>query len=306
LRPTTDTPAAGSAIGAAGRTRDILNRYGIAAKKSLGQNFLVDRNILRRIVQAAELAPDHGVLEIGPGIGALTEELAQSAGKVVAVEIDRRLIPVLNEVLQPYPNAVVVQGDILKLDLTQLWSTWFADCAQVNIAANLPYYITTPIIMRLLENGVRFRHMVVMIQKEVAERIAAPPGGKAYGSLSVAVRYYCEFRTIAAVPPTVFIPPPKVESAVIRLTRREQPAVRVNDERLFFAVVQAAFAQRRKTLANNLMHRYGKERKAAILDALERAGIDPARRGETLAIEEFARLADEIGAALARDAQPGR
>jgi 16S rRNA (adenine1518-N6/adenine1519-N6)-dimethyltransferase len=296
LRPTIETPGAGEAIGSVNRTREIMSRYGITAKKSLGQNFLVDRNILRNIVRAAELSPDHGVLEIGPGIGALTEELAKSAGQVVAVEIDRRLIPVLTAVLRNYPNVSVVHGDILNIDLGRLWQTHFADQTQVSIAANLPYYITTPIMMRLLESGVRFRHMVVMIQKEVAERIAAAPGSKAYGSLSVAVQYYCELKTIAAVPPTVFIPQPNVESAVIRLTRREHPPVHVNDERRFFEVVQAAFAQRRKTLANNLLHRYGKENKELLLQVLERAGIDPSRRGETLAIGEFARLADEIGA----------
>jgi 16S rRNA (adenine1518-N6/adenine1519-N6)-dimethyltransferase len=272
-----------------------MGRYGITTKKSLGQNFLVDQNILNKIVEAADLTPAKGALEIGPGIGALTEKLAQTAGKVLAVEIDQRLIPVLRKVLGDYSNASVQHGDILKTDLPKLWAEHFAEVGPVSVVANLPYYITTPIIMNVLESGVPFEHMVVMIQKEVADRMAADPGGKVYGSLSVAVQYYCSIETVTQVPHTVFIPQPNVESAVIRLTRRSQPAVQVKDESVFFEVVQASFAQRRKTLYNNLIHKYGKERKEALLSILEQAQIDPTRRGETLSLEEFALIADQLG-----------
>lgn len=286
-------------IGTPGKTKEIMRRHGIHTKKSLGQNFLVDANILDRIVAAATLAPADGVLEIGPGIGALTEKLAQAAGTVVALEIDQRLVPVLKEGLQPYPHVQVIHGDVLKTDLHALFHTHFSQCRFVHVVANLPYYITTPIIMRLLESRLPLNTLVVMIQKEVAERMAATPGGKAYGSLSIAVQYYCEVDTVAEVPRTVFIPQPHVDSAVIRLTLRDRPAVSVADESFFFEVVKASFAQRRKTLYNNLAaHFFEKADKERLLNVLSACGIDPSRRGETLSLQEFARLSDELRGAV--------
>ncbi len=277
------------------RTKDIIQKHGFQFKKSLGQNFLVDTNILRNIVAAAELNERKGALEIGPGIGALTEHLAKHAGAVTAVEIDGRLIPVLNEVLAPYSNVQIVHDDILKLDLHALWNERFADREAVSVVANLPYYVTTPIVMKLLEERLPFEHIVVMVQKEVADRMAAKPGGKDYGSLSVVVQYYCETEVVANIPATVFIPQPNVDSAVIRLTRRRTPAVSVADENFMFEVVQACFAQRRKTIANNLQSRYsGSLSKDAVKEILLEAGIDPVRRGETLSLQEYAGLADVL------------
>ncbi|GAB2719044.1 16S rRNA (adenine(1518)-N(6)/adenine(1519)-N(6))-dimethyltransferase RsmA [Paenibacillus thermoaerophilus] len=284
-------------IAAPSRTHGILKKYGLSAKKSLGQNFLTDLNILRKIAEAAELGPEDGALEIGPGLGALTEHLARKAGRVAAVELDDRLLPVLRETLAPYPQVRVIHGDVLKLDLARLWEECFADCHSVSVAANLPYYITTPILMKLIESGLPFRHIVVMIQKEVADRIAARPGSKDYGSLSVAIQFYCETETVTRVPPSVFVPQPNVESAVIRLTRRAEPAVRVSDEAWFFRVVQASFAQRRKTLANNLLGVFMPKGERARLEALlAEVGIAPGRRGETLSMDEFARLSERLKA----------
>jgi len=216
------------------RTRELMERYGIGAKKSLGQNFLIDQNILQKIVDAAELAPDSGVLEIGPGLGALTEKLAQAAGTVVAVEIDHRLFPALRDVLAPFDNVRLVHGNILEMDLPALFQEHFRGVRDVRVAANLPYYITTPILMKLLESALPLACIVVMVQKEVAERMSAAPGGKDYGSLSIAVQYYCETDVVAHVPKTVFIPAPGVDSAVIRLRMRRNPAVEVRDVRFFF------------------------------------------------------------------------
>lgn len=294
------------------KTRELLARHGISAKKSLGQNFLTDANILNRIVSAAQLGPRDGALEIGPGIGALTEKLAQAAGRTVAVEIDGRLLPVLEEVLAPYDNVEVVHGDILKIDLHGLVERHFAGVERLVVVANLPYYITTPILMRLLEEKLPIRRMVVMMQREVAERLDASPGTKDYGSLSIAVQYYCETDIVFGVPRTAFIPQPNVDSAVVSLTLRERPPVSVESEEFFFEVVQASFAQRRKTIFNNLLARYfgkaGKPKgtggdpnrgKELLLGALQDSGIDPARRGETLTMEEFARLSGVLRKALA-------
>ena len=282
------------------RTKEIIRKHGFSFKKSLGQNFLIDMNIMRRIVDAAGLDEHTGALEIGPGIGALTEQLAKKASRVTAVEIDNRLISILHEVMEPYPNVSVVHGDVLKVDLHALFQDRFQEVERVSVVANLPYYVTTPIMMKLLEERLPLKNIVVMIQKEVAERMAASPGGKEYGSLSVAVQYYCEPEIVCTVPHTVFIPQPNVESAVIRLKVREEPPVRVSDEALFFEVVQASFAQRRKTLWNNLKARYnqlmGTE---ALQEALEEAQIEPSRRGETLSLDEYARLSEAIGARMA-------
>lgn len=274
-----------------GKTKEILSRFGLTAKKSLGQNFLIDLNILGKIVSAAELDQTKGALEIGPGIGALTQQLAKQAGKVVAVEIDRRMLPVLEETLSPYGNAAVVHGDVLKVDLNELFEREFKGLAGVSVVANLPYYVTTPIVMKLLEEHLPLENIVVMVQKEVADRMAAKPGTKDYGSLSVAVQYYCEPQVVTVVPHTVFIPQPNVDSAVIRLKVRKEPPVVLTDEKLYFEVVQASFAQRRKTLSNNLLSRFfTKETKPVMEAALQEAGIDPSRRGETLSLQEFASL----------------
>lgn len=277
------------------KTREMLAKYQLSAKKSLGQNFLIDLNILSKIVDAAELDETKGALEIGPGIGALTQQLSKSAGKVVAVELDQRMLPVLEETLSPYSHAQVIHGDILKVDLAELFRQYFEEMSGVSVVANLPYYVTTPIVMRLLEERLPLENIVVMIQKEVAERMAAKPGTKDYGSLSVAVQYYCEPRVVCIVPHTVFIPQPNVDSAVIRLKLRKEPPVQVSDEKLYFQVVQASFAQRRKTIANNLLTRFFTKETRPLLDkALQTAGIDPVRRGETLSLTEFAALTEAL------------
>ncbi|ATO49467.1 16S rRNA (adenine(1518)-N(6)/adenine(1519)-N(6))-dimethyltransferase RsmA [Brevibacillus laterosporus] len=277
------------------RTREVIEKYGFSLKKSLGQNFLTDINILHNIIDAAELSKDKAVIEIGPGIGALTEQLCRAAGKVMAIEIDQRLLPILEETLSPYDNITVVHGDVLKLDVAALIEEHLAGCTGVSVVANLPYYVTTPILMGLLESGIQLDHIVVMIQKEVAERIAAKPGTKDYGSLSVAAQFYAETNIEMIVPASVFIPRPNVDSAVIKLSIRKQPIVEVADEKLFFRIVKASFAQRRKTLLNNLVTNYfGKEKKELALQALEEANILPSRRGETLSIQEFATLANTI------------
>ena len=279
------------------RTRAILEKYGFSFKKSLGQNFLIDTNILQRIIDFAELDKEaSGAIEIGPGIGALTEQLAKNSKKVVAFEIDQRLLPILEDTLSPYKHVKVIHNDVLKADVKEVIDQEFSDIKDLMVVANLPYYVTTPIIMKLLEENLPIRGIVCMLQKEVADRIAAKPGTKEYGSLSIAIQYYTVPETVMIVPKTVFIPQPNVDSAVIRLTRRPKPLVEVKDEAFFFTITRASFAQRRKTLQNNLMSQLpnGKEKKELILSALDRAGIDPKRRGETLSIEEFGRLSDEL------------
>ncbi|MEW9702444.1 16S rRNA (adenine(1518)-N(6)/adenine(1519)-N(6))-dimethyltransferase RsmA [Paenibacillus sp. SI8] len=273
------------------KTKEILKRHDLVLKKSLGQNFLIDQNILNKIVSAADLGPDKAALEIGPGIGALTQQLAKLAGRVLAVEIDQRLLPILGETLEPYPHATVVHGDVLKLDLPELFRQHFEGVAGVSVVANLPYYITTPIIMKLLEEKLPLENIVVMIQKEVADRMAARPGTKDYGSLSIAVQFHCEPELVTIVPRTVFVPQPNVDSAVIRLRVRKAPPVDVADEDFFFEVVQASFVQRRKTIYNNLAARFfTKENKPELEALLIASGIEPQRRGETLSMEEYARL----------------
>jgi len=273
-------------------TRGIMERFGIKPSKGLGQNFLTDKNILHKMIAAAEISDKDEVLEIGPGIGTLTRELAERAGKVVAVEIDRRLIPVLEQTLKPFGNVNVINGDILDLDLKALWERYFT--GRVKVAANLPYYVTSPIVMRFLEEDLPLKSIVIMVQKEVARRMNAKPGGKDYGALSIAVQYRSEPRIVAEVPPTVFIPPPKVSSAIIRLDILPQPRYAVKDEALLFRLVKAAFGQRRKTLINALSGGLASMDKQRLSKALTASGIDPKRRGETLSIGEFCRLADYI------------
>jgi len=278
------------------RTKDILEKYGFSFKKSLGQNFLIDTNILRRIVDFAELSDETGVIEIGPGIGALTEQLARRAKKVVAFEIDQRLLPILADTLSPYSNVRIIHQDVLKADVQQVVNEELRDIKDIMVVANLPYYVTTPIIMKLLTENLPLRGIVVMLQKEVADRISAKPGSKDYGSLSIAVQYYTIAETVMTVPRTVFVPQPNVDSAVIRLTKLDEPPVRVQHEAFFFEVVRASFGQRRKTILNNLTSNLpkGKVYKEAIQGVLHELNIDSRRRGETLTINEFAALSERL------------
>lgn len=278
------------------RTKEILDKYGFSFKKSLGQNFLIDTNILRNIVEYGEVSEKTAAIEIGPGIGALTEQIAKRAGKVFAFEIDQRLLPILEDTLCPYDNVTVIHKDILKADVTELIGEELKMYEEVRVIANLPYYVTTPIIMKLLQEGLPLKSITVMLQKEVAERMAAKPGTKEYGSLSIAVQYFTQAETVMIVPKTVFVPQPNVDSAVIRLVVREEPPVRVKDEEFFFEVVRASFGQRRKTILNNLQSNLpdGKAKKQGIEAALANTSIDPKRRGETLSIEEFGALSDEL------------
>jgi 16S rRNA (adenine1518-N6/adenine1519-N6)-dimethyltransferase len=278
------------------RTRSIMEKYGFSFKKSLGQNFLIDTNILKKIVEFAQINDTTGVIEIGPGIGALTEQLARNSKKVVAFEIDQRLLPILKDTLSPYENVNIIHKDVLEADVQAVMNQEFQEIDNIMVVANLPYYVTTPIIMKLLEERLPIQGIVVMLQKEVADRISAKPGTKEYGSLSIAVQYYTEAEIVMIVPKTVFVPQPNVDSAVIRLTIREKPAVTVKDEQFFFQVTRSSFAQRRKTLLNNLTSQLpdGKEKKEEILQALAASRIDPSRRGETLSLEEFGRLSDEL------------
>ncbi|MFC7370824.1 16S rRNA (adenine(1518)-N(6)/adenine(1519)-N(6))-dimethyltransferase RsmA [Fictibacillus iocasae] len=277
------------------QTKAILDKYGFTFKKSLGQNFLIDKNILSNIVAQADLTEESGAIEIGPGIGALTEHIARSAKKVVAFEIDQRLLPILKDTLSPYPHAEVIHSDILKADVRAVIEEKFEEGQDIMVVANLPYYVTTPIIMKLLTDNLPIRGIVCMIQKEVADRLAAKPGTKDYNSLSIAVQYYATAETVIKVPKTVFVPQPNVDSAVIRLILRDKPAVQVKDEDFFFEVVRASFAQRRKTLWNNLLSGVvSKDKKTELEHTLNEIGIDPKRRGETLTVEEFGRLSDAL------------
>ncbi|WP_144481338.1 16S rRNA (adenine(1518)-N(6)/adenine(1519)-N(6))-dimethyltransferase RsmA [Cytobacillus oceanisediminis] len=278
------------------RTKEILDKYGFSFKKSLGQNFLIDTNILNRIVDHAQLTDGSGAIEIGPGIGALTEQLAKRAEKVVAFEIDQRLLPILEETLSPYPNVKIIHSDVLKADVHAVMEQEFAQFKDVMVVANLPYYVTTPILMKLLEERLPIRGIVCMLQKEVGDRISAKPGTKEYGSLSIAVQYYTKAETVMIVPKTVFMPQPNVDSAVIRLTLHDEPPVKVKDEAFFFHVTRSSFAQRRKTILNNLTSQLpdGKLKKESIQAALQQAGVEESRRGETLTIEEFAQLSNAL------------
>ncbi|MBZ5203104.1 16S rRNA (adenine(1518)-N(6)/adenine(1519)-N(6))-dimethyltransferase RsmA [Planomicrobium chinense] len=278
------------------RTQEIMAKHGLTVKKSLGQNFLIDPNILRKIVGKANLTKQSAAIEIGPGIGALTEHLAREAGKVLAFEIDQRLLPVLADTLSPYNNISIIHSDILKADVEKAINEELTGYEDIVVVANLPYYVTTPIIMKLLLEKLPIRALVVMLQKEVAERITAQPGTKAYGSLSIAIQYYTEAEMALTVPKTVFMPQPNVDSAVIRMIKRPEPQVKVINEDFFFQVTRGSFVQRRKTILNNLQTAMpnGKEKKELILKALEEAEIDPSRRGETLSIKEFGLLADKL------------
>lgn len=283
-------------IATAGRTKQILESHGFSFKKSLGQNFLIDLNIIREVLDKADIHEKTGVIEVGPGIGSLTEQLAKRAGKVVAFEIDQRLVPVLTDTLSPYDNVTVVNEDILKADVLGAIDTHFSECEEVVVVANLPYYITTPILMHFLEQNLPIGRYYVMMQKEVGERISARPNSKSYGSLSIAIDYYTEARVVQQVPKTVFMPPPNVDSIIVEMVRREEKKVDVDDETLFFKLTRGAFGQRRKTILNNYMSVFedGKNHKDTIRKLLEAAGIDPRRRGESMAIEEYADIYRQV------------
>lgn len=270
-------------------TRHILKAFGLRASKRLGQNFLVDGSVVKDIVAAAEIEEGDRVLEIGPGIGTLTQGLLEAGAHVTAVELDKKLPAVLAETLAAYDHLRIVPGDILKTDIRALMEN-----QPFKVAANLPYYITTPILLALLEQHLPLTHIVTMVQKEVAERMIAAPGSKIYGALSVAVQYHTEPRIVREVAPRSFIPAPEVASAVIACQKRGKPPVEVTDERMFFRVARASFGQRRKTLANALLGTGAS--KDAVRRALDAAAIDEKRRGETLSLAEFARLANVFSA----------
>ena len=275
-------------------TIQVLQKHEFQFKKKFGQNFLIDPHVLDKIVDAAQITKDDFVLEIGPGIGTLTQYLCENARQVLAVEIDDKLIPILKETLQPYDNVEVLHGDILKQDIQQIADT-YNDGKQIKVVANLPYYITTPIIMELFESHVPLANVTVMVQKEVADRMKAEPGTKDYGALSLAVQYYAKPYIAAFVPPNCFMPRPNVGSAVIRLDCLARVPVEVHNEKLMFRLIRASFNQRRKTLQNGIANSaelsFTKEQAAR---AIEQAGFDVRIRGEKLGLEEFARLADEL------------
>lgn len=278
-------------------TRYILQRFGIHMSKRLGQNFLIDANIVQGIVDAANVQENDRVLEIGPGIGTLTQALAETGAEVTCVELDKRLPEVLAHTLDAYDNVRVIQGDILKVNIPEIMGD-----KPFKVVANLPYYITTPIIMALLEKHLPITDIVVMVQKEVAERMAAQPGGKTYGALSVAVQYYTVPEIALYVPPRSFMPPPEVDSVVVNCNCkvRQTPAVELIDEKMFFRVVKAAFGQRRKTL-NNALKSMGVD-KNIIADVLDKAGIEATRRGETLTMEEFGAIANILAQMVKQEA----
>ena len=273
----------------------VLQRYGFNFQKKYGQNFLIDTHVLDKIIGAAQIGPDDFVLEIGPGIGTMTQYLAEAAREVVAVEIDTKLIPILQDTLKEYDNVTVLNEDILKVDINKLVEEKNGG-RPIKVVANLPYYITTPIIMGLFESHVPLDSITVMVQKEVADRMQVGPGTKDYGALSLAVQYYAEPYIVANVPPNCFIPRPAVGSAVIRLTRYQEKPVKVNDASFMFKIIRASFNQRRKTLQNGLYNsselRIPKEKTVA---ALEEMGLTPTIRGEKLSLEEFAQLSDILG-----------
>ena len=273
-------------------TMAVLEKHGFHFQKKYGQNFLIDKNILEKIVDAAEIGADDVVLEIGPGIGTMTQYLCERAREVIAVEIDDKLIPVLADTLSEYDNVSVIHEDILKVDIRALAEEKNGG-RPIKVVANLPYYITTPIIMELFESRVPLESVTVMVQKEVAERMKEGPGSKHYGALSLAVAYYAVAETVAEVPPACFVPRPKVSSMVIRLTCHREPPVAVADERFLFSVIRASFQQRRKTLVNGLNNApWIPVDREEITRCVESLGYGPSVRGEKLTLEEFARLAN--------------
>ncbi|MBE5971676.1 MAG: 16S rRNA (adenine(1518)-N(6)/adenine(1519)-N(6))-dimethyltransferase RsmA [Lachnoclostridium sp.] len=276
-------------------TIEIIQKYEFMFQKKFGQNFLIDTHVLEKIISSAGVSKEDCVLEIGPGIGTMTQYLAENARQVVAVEIDKNLIPILGETLAGYDNVTIINEDILKVDIKEI-AEKYNNGRPIKVVANLPYYITTPIIMGLFESGVPIDNITVMVQKEVADRMQEGPGSKDYGALSLAVQYYAEPEIVANVPPNCFIPRPNVGSAVIRLTRHKEMPVKVNDAEHMFRIIRASFNQRRKTLQNGLNNSpeipYSKEK---ILAAIEQMGLPATVRGEALSLEQFAKLSDILG-----------
>ena len=279
-------------LGTPSATKEIINKYSFAFQKKFGQNFLIDSNVLESIIRGAEITKDDFVLEIGPGIGTMTQYLCEAARQVVAVEIDKMLIPILEDTLSEYDNVEVINQDVLKVDIKSL-AEEKNNGKPIKVVANLPYYITTPIIMGLLESGVPIDSITIMVQKEVADRMQTGPGSKDYGALSLAVQYYATAKVILNVSATCFMPRPNVDSAVIKLTRHKEPTVNVVDEKLMFKIIRASFNQRRKTIVNGLKNSpelsFSKEQ---IVKAIEKIGKPETIRGEALTLEEFAELAN--------------
>lgn len=279
-------------LGNARNTASIIKQYGFSFQKRFGQNFLIDEHVLNKIIDASLVEENDGVIEIGPGIGTMTQRLCERAKKVVAIEIDKELIPILSDTLSEYSNVKVINADVMKTDLAELIGEEFSGM-RVRVVANLPYYITTPIVMNLLEQQLSIESITIMVQKEVAERMQAQPGTKDYGALSLAVGYYADTYIAANVPPNCFMPRPKVGSSVIRLSVRKEPKVSVHDERLMFGLIRAAFNQRRKTLVNAIAN--FKElsiTKNEVESALQKMGLDTNIRGEVLDLSQFAVLSD--------------
>lgn len=272
-------------------TKAVLEKYNLSIQKKFGQNFLISDSVLSETVSAAGVTKEDTVLEIGPGIGTMTQYIAEAAGKVIAVEIDKMLIPILADTLSTYDNVKVINNDILKVDIEDIVQKENGG-KPIKVVANLPYYITTPILMRLLESELPIDSITVMVQKEVADRMAEKPGSKDYGALSLAVQYYTEPTMVQIVPPSCFIPQPGVDSAVIKLTCHKNPPVEVKDSKFMFAVIRAAFAQRRKTLSNGVANGNLGVSREEVVAALEKMGLSPSIRGEKLSLEEFARLSD--------------
>lgn len=279
-------------LGTPSATKEIINKYSLAFQKKFGQNFLIDSNVLESIIRGAEITKDDFVLEIGPGIGTMTQYLCEAARQVVAVEIDKMLIPILEDTLSEYDNVEVINQDVLKVDIKSL-AEEKNNGKPIKVVANLPYYITTPIIMGLFESGVPIDSITIMVQKEVADRMQTGPGSKDYGALSLAVQFYATAKVILNVSATCFMPRPNVDSAVIKLTRHKEPTVNVADEKLMFKIIRASFNQRRKTLVNGLKNSpelsFSKEQ---IVKAIEKIGKPETIRGEALTLEEFAELAN--------------
>lgn len=283
-------------IGSGTRTKVIMETYGLTFKKSLGQNFLTDLNVLKKIVTAADVTADDDVIEIGPGIGALTEQLAKNAHQVLALEIDERLIPVLGETLADYANITVLHGDILQTQLSALIQEHFDGQHAVKIVANLPYYITTPIVLHLLDEEADFESITVMMQKEVAQRLTASPGNKDYGSLTIGVAYSTDSEIAFTVPKTVFVPSPKVDSAIVSMKKRRQEKYHPQNEVNFKRLVRGSFMHKRKSLWNNLLGLYGKDEniKNKLTSALNSSQIEPGIRAERLSVADFVKLSDSL------------
>lgn len=278
-------------LGIPSNTIEVLQKYNFNFQKKFGQNFLIDTHVLEKIIDASEITKDDCVLEIGPGIGTMTQYLAESAREVIAVEIDKALIPILGDTLKEYDNVTIINDDILKVDINRIVQEK-NNGKPIKVVANLPYYITTPIIMGLFESHVPLKSITIMVQKEVADRMQVGPGTKDYGALSLAVQYYAKPEIVANVPPNCFIPRPNVGSAVIRLTRYEEPPVKAADERFMFNLIRASFNQRRKTLVNGLQNGGLELSKDAILSALEEMSLPATIRGEALTLSQFAQLSN--------------